>query len=96
MDAAIGTRLPTYTLTISEPRRDFLRAKEQLELFRVEWTRLLAQLRENHGSGVEVHLFPAVPNSIAVELGRALLPKVDPLLVIYDHDNGGFTRIMTV
>lgn len=98
VDQALGGSLPTYHLTISEPRRDFLRAKSQLELFLVEWSRLLAKIRGAHGPDVEIHLFPAVPNSIAVEVGRAILPKADPILVIYDHirDSGGFKKVLSL
>lgn len=98
VEHAVGSQLPTYTLTIAEPRRDFLRAKAQLELFRVEWVQLLTKVREQYGPESEIHLFPAVPNSVAVEMGRVMLPKADPKIVVYDHDrnSGGFRRIMAV
>jgi len=98
VEHAIGEQLPAYTLTIADPRRDFLRAKEQLELFRVEWARLLTKIREIHGPQTEIHLFPAIPNSVAVEIGRVLLPKSDPSLAVYDHDHssGGFRQIMAI
>lgn len=96
VERALGEQLPTYTLTIADPRRDFLRAKEHLELFRVEWARLLTKIRETHGPKTEVHLFPAIPNAVAVEMGRVMLPKSDPTLIIYDHDRAeGFRRIMS-
>jgi len=98
IERALGTQMPTYTVTIARPNRDFLRAKEQLELFRTEWHMLLSEIREVHGEGCEIHLFPAVPCSVAVEIGRSLLPKSDPHLVVYDHDRkkDGFVRAMIV
>ena len=98
VERVVGADMATYVLTISNPRVDFLRAKDQLELFRVEWRRLLTEVREIHGPSVKIHLFPAVPNSIAVEAGRTLLPKSDPEIIVYDHDrdHGGFRRVMTV
>ncbi|MBB4635970.1 SAVED domain-containing protein [Longimicrobium terrae] len=97
IERAVGESLPTYTMTIAQPRPDFLKAKEQLELFRNEWRQLLGTLREQHGENCEVHLFPAVPNAIAVEIGRSLLPKVDPRLVIYDPGKmrSGFAPTLT-
>lgn len=86
IERAVGEELPTYTVTVAQPRPDFLNAKEQLELFRNEWRQLLGTIRDQYGENCEVHLFPAIPNSIAVEIGRSLLPKVDPRLVIYDPD----------
>ncbi|HUG16212.1 MAG TPA: SAVED domain-containing protein [Thermomicrobiales bacterium] len=90
--------LPTYTLRVARPDRDFLRAKEQLELFRGHWQRLLTEIRGVHGEDCEIHLFPAVPCSVAVEIGRAILPKSDPSLIVYDHDRkgGGFHRTIVI
>lgn len=98
IERALGSPVPTYTLTLARPNRDFLRAKEQLELFRNEWHRLLSEIRGDHGEECEIHLFSAIPCSVAVEIGRSLLPKSDPHLVVYDHDKerGGFVRAVVV
>lgn len=98
IETTLGTAQPKYLLTISDPRLDFLRAREQLELFRVEWRRLLTEIRDRHGSDSVIHLFPAVPNSVAIEMGRVMLPKSDPTVIVYDNDreNGGFRQIMTI
>lgn len=96
IDRATAKVLPTYKMRIKRPRRDYLKAKEQLELFRKEWYQLLAEIREKHGEQCTVHLFPAVPVAIAVEIGRSLLPKSDPQLVIYDHVQSGFRETITV
>ena len=88
----------TYTLTIRRPRRTFLKSQEQLELFSSTFKELLSEIREAHGEHTEIHLFPAVPNSVAVQIGRLLLPKADPPLHIYDYNRrlGGFTFALTV
>lgn len=98
IDRALGERVPTYTVTIAEPRRDFLQAQEQLELFRREWYALLGQIRSKHGEDCEIHLFPAIPVAIAVEIGRSLLPKADPRIIVYDADkeHGGFRPTLTL
>lgn len=98
IDRAMGERVATYTMTIAQPRRDFLQAQEQLELFRREWYALLGQIRGTHGEGCEIHLFPAIPVSVAVEIGRSLLPKADPHIVVYDADkeHGGFQPTLTL
>lgn len=96
IERALGGRAPTYTITISQPRRDFLEAKEQLELFRTEWYKLLSEVRAGFGHDCEIHLFSAIPVAIAVEIGRSLLTKTDPALIVYDHDkeHDGFRRII--
>jgi hypothetical protein len=98
IEKVLGDQVPVYKVTIARPQRDFLQAKEQLELFRNEWYTLLSEIREVHGESCEIHLFPAVPNSVAVEIGRSLLPKSDPGLVVYDHNkkNGGFRRFAVI
>jgi SMODS-associated and fused to various effectors sensor domain len=98
IEAALGGSVPIYTLTIHQPRRDYLRAQEQLELFREAWRHLLGEIRSRHNTVYTIHLFPAVPNSVAVEIGRLLLPKSDPSIVIWDWDSerGGFVRTIEV
>ncbi len=98
VERAMGTRAPTYMMTIGAPNRNFLRSKEQLELFRSAWCRLLSEIRRDHGESCELHLFAAVPTSVAIEIGRSLLPKSDPALHVYDNDRerGGFVRAMVV
>ncbi|OQY50798.1 MAG: hypothetical protein DRR08_24810 [Candidatus Parabeggiatoa sp. nov. 2] len=89
---------PVYKITIKNPNRDFLKCKAQLSLFQTEFHQLLALIRERHGSDVEIHLFPAIPVSIAVECGRVLLPKSDPRFIIYDHNKTleGFKYALTI
>ncbi|MCB2380326.1 SAVED domain-containing protein [Hymenobacter sp. BT635] len=91
IDRAMGHAVPTYGITIAEPTVHFLKAKEQLELFTKAWRRLLSQIRQHHGEECEIHLFPAVPVSIAIEIGRALLPKVDPTIHVYNLDRASAT-----
>ena len=58
-----------------------------------------AAIKADHEDPTELHLFPAVPAPIAVCIGRDLLPKVDPALVIYDANKknaGGFARTLEV
>lgn len=96
VESALGEGVPTYSISIAEAQPDLLKSKEQLELFRSKWRRLVAEIRDVHGEQCEIHLFPAVPVSVAVEIGRSRLPKIDPLLVIYDCDRnrGGFREIL--
>ncbi|MCD4689799.1 MAG: SAVED domain-containing protein, partial [Desulfuromonadaceae bacterium] len=51
-----------------------------------------------HGARAEIHLFPAIPASVAVKLGKLLLPKVDPPIHVYEYhqQQGGFNYALTV
>lgn len=84
-----------YKMTIAEPDRDYLKSKDQLDLFKVEMRALLRQIREMHGCDCEIHLFPAIPASVAVSFGQLLLPKSDPLIYIYEN-NYGFRYALTI
>ena len=51
-----------------------------------------------HGEPEQVHLFPALPVSAAIETGRAWMSKADLPLVVYDQNRraGGFEKALTI
>lgn len=93
--APLGAR---YGLRVSRPAPDLVRAKEQVQLFGRLIRDLFDRIRARHGAGVVVHVFPALPNSLAVEFGRVLLPKIDPHLEVYDFNRnlGGWHHAVTL
>ena len=95
---AIPGEIDTYSLTIPNPHRDFLKSKSQLKLFKHEICALLQEIRQSYGPSVQINIFPAVPASIAVEIGRCLLPKTDPKIHVYDHNKKtkGFKKTITI
>jgi len=72
------------------------RAFRQLRLFRQQFRLLLDRVKARHGQDVVLHVFPAVPLSVAVEIGRVWMPKADLPLCIYDQNRklGGFTKAL--
>lgn len=96
---AIESPTCIYKMTIAEPSRNYLKAKSQLDLFKAEMRSLLRQIRETHGSDCKIHLFPAIPASIAVSLGQLLLPKSDPPIHVYENNQrygDGFRYALTI
>lgn len=87
-----------YEIGVPDPRTDAVRTREQVNAFSLTMRALLAEIRGNHGPGAAVHTFPAVPNSIAVEFGKCLLPKADPRVEVYDYNraHGGFIHALTL
>jgi allophanate hydrolase subunit 2 len=85
-------------MTIENPNNDFLKSRSQLQLFRQEFRRLLDKIKLKHGQGMSIHIFPSVPVSIAVEIGRVRQPKADLPFVIYDQNNktGGFIHALNI
>lgn len=85
----------SYKLTITKPSPNFLKSEKQLDLFKAEIRTLLRRIRETHGHNCEIHLFPAIPLSIAVSIGCILLPKTDPTIHVYEN-NEGFSYALTI
>lgn len=94
IERIMGPGLPKYRMSIPNPSPGFLRTKQDLLVFRSEHRRLLSRIMADAGKGCTIHLFPAVPVSIAVEIGRMVLPKSDVPIVVYDfnRDTSGWTR----
>jgi hypothetical protein len=81
--------VPIWRVTASRPQADFVRTPGLLAQFAGLFRQVLHDIRSAHGPGVRVHLFPAVPNSVAVECGKVLLPKADPEIKVYDRNKSG-------
>lgn len=89
-----------YEITLDEmlPNPNFLRQKQDLIGFKDIYQRALREIGSFHGKLKHLHLFPAVPAPVAVLCGRELMPKIDPVLLVYDDDKrqGGYRMIMEV
>ncbi len=89
-----GRELSIWSMSIATPNNDFLKSWEQLQLFRQRFRQLLDRIKTCHGQDAFLHVFPAVPVSVAVEMGRIWMPKADLLLCIYDQNRklGSFSK----
>jgi len=87
-----------WMMTIKHPNNDFLKSRQQLRMFRTELRKLLDRIKAKHGESAVIHLFPTVPVSIAVEIGRIWMPKADLPIKVYEQnrDMGGFTPVLTL
>lgn len=88
ISAVMDTDHSVWTLALPDPNNDFLKSREQLGAFRERFRRLLNRIKAEHGEGALIHLFPAVPVSVAVEIGRVWMPKADLPMRIYDQNRG--------
>lgn len=89
-----GEDLSIWRMTVAVPNNDFLKSHEQLRIFRQQFRKLLDRIKARHGQDALLHIFPAVPVSVAVEIGRVWMPKADLALCIYDQNRklGGFSK----
>lgn len=87
-----------WTMTVPDPNNDLLDSRQQLSAFRKRFRKLLNQIKAEHGEDAMIHVFPAVPVSVAVEIGRVWMPKADLPMRIYDQnrETGGFTVALDI
>ena len=94
----LGENVPIWSITAELPHNDIVRRSEDLHT----WRRLLRttfdRIKAVNSSDAEIHVFPALPVSAAIEIGRVWMPKADLSLVIYDENrhHGGFMRALEI
>jgi hypothetical protein len=89
--SVLGADTAIWSLSAGNPHNDILRRPEDQAVFRSTLRRLYDRIKARHGEGTPLHLFPALPASLAVEVGRVWMPKSDLPLRIYDnHRSRGF------
>ena len=90
--AILGPRAPIWRVTTPAPGNDIMHRREDLEAFRRAMRQVFDAIKAEHGQDAAIHVFPALPVSAAIEVGRTWMPKADLPLVIYDENRarGGF------
>jgi hypothetical protein len=88
----LGKDVTIWRVTVAEPHNDFLKSRQQVQLFRQQLRRLMDRIKIQHGEQAVLHVFPAMPVALAVEVGRIVMSKADLSLRIYDENKelGGF------
>ena len=72
------------------PNRTILSSRNSLEAFRRVYADLLRDIEQHHPHASVIHIFPAIPISGAIILGRELLRNVSPSVLIYDLGTSQF------
>lgn len=92
-----GEDVSIWEITIDTPNNDFLKTKALLSNFRCIVRQAFDIIKLHHGC-TELHVFPAMPVSASVELGRVWMPKVDMPMVIYDANKkkNDFYKTITI
>lgn len=96
--AVLGREVAIWSIHHDEPHNDFLKARSQLQEFRRVMRKTFGQIKTTHGEDATLHVFPAVPLSAAVEIGRVWQPKADLPFIVYDQNRnaGGFVPAITI
>lgn len=98
IESVLGKECAIWQVRIREPHNDFVKSREQLAQFRACLRPLFDQIKAAHGQKALLHVFPAMPVSLAIEFGRVRMPKADMPWCIYDQLNsqGGFVPALTI
>lgn len=96
--SVLGNDTDIWTITIDSPNNDFLKTRNQLQLFRQQFRFLLNKVKTRYGENSTLHIFPALPVAIAIELGRVWSPKADLTMRIYDQNTqlNGFSHTFDI
>jgi hypothetical protein len=86
LQAVLGADAAIWSLCADQPHNDILRRADDQAAFRQELRRLYDRIKARHGEGTLLHVFPALPASLAVEVGRVWMPKSDLPLRLYDNN----------
>jgi len=94
----MGPSVPIWSITADKPHNDIMRRAEDLRTYRQLLRKTFDGIKAVCGSDAEIHIFPAMPVSAAIETGRAWMPKADLPLVLYDENahHGGFVQTLRI
>ena len=102
---AVGELPPSVTAgtTIYEirpigvtPHRDLLRSCESLQAFEHCYHAFLSRLEQERPNARAIDVFPAIPVSAAIAVGRGLMRDVHPSLRIYDREAASYTLAVEI
>jgi len=87
-----------WPVEADHPNNDIMKRPSELGEFRRLLRSTFNAIKARHGERAVINVFPALPVSAAVEVGRVWMPKVDLPLVIYDQNRtlGGFTKALEI
>jgi hypothetical protein len=93
----MGDNYAEWRVTLHRPNRDCIQTPQDLCAWRQFLRHLLDEIKAAHGQGIPLHVFPAMPVSTAIELGRVRQPKADMPLLVYDETPGrGFVPAISI
>lgn len=97
IERVLGEDAAIWSLCAENPHNDIVRCPEDQVAYRQALRSLFDAIKARHGDNVPIHVFPALPASLAVETGRVWMPKADPELRIYDQQREmGFVPALTI
>lgn len=82
----LGEDVSIWSITTERPHNDILRRPEDQAEFRRYLRSTLDAIKARHGEDTIINVFPALPNSAAIDVGRVWMPKADLPMKVYDQN----------
>jgi len=83
--SVLGDDISIWEVTCSNPHNDVMRREDDLSSYRRVIRQALEQIKQVHGPEANISIFPAIPVSCAIELGRVWQPKAHLAFDIFDQ-----------
>ena len=95
---ALGSDISIWSITANNPHNDILRHRSDLRKLRSLLRVTFDRIKVVHGEDAEIHVFPVLPVSAAIEVGRVWMPKADLSMIVYDQNSkkGGFCQALKI
>ncbi len=95
---AIGADHAIWEITVDQCHNGVICSEAQLSMFRDQVRKVITEINAAHPAAPHIAIFPAMPVSCAVELGRVRMPRADIPWMIYDqnHKLGGFVQAIKI
>ena len=96
--SVLGEDVTIFHITISEPNRTFVTSETIQESFVNIYREALEYIKNCRPAPSLIHLFPVMPNSLAVKAGMDYMPKADLPLIIYEQykESEGFFEALAI
>ena len=97
-NALPGRKIDIWELSVKNANSDIIKTKENLYDFKQSVRKLLEEIKLHYKEGTILKIFPVMPVSACIELGRLYLPKADMPLEIYNQESidAGFKYAISI
>ena len=96
--SVLGNDTSIYSIRIANPNNDFVKSRKQIQDFGEKMKEAFREIKRIHGQDAVLNIFPSMPISLAVQLGRVWMPKADLSMKIFDQNKelGGFVEAIDI
>lgn len=96
--SVLGEDTTIYHITIDNPNREFVTNENIQNSFVRVFRHAMESIKNGRNSNGNIHLFPVMPNSLAIKAGMDYMSKADLPLIIYEQANAqeGFFEALTI